>query len=331
MISVIVPVYNAVFYVEKCIRSIMRNTYTDLEIICVNDGSTDMSAEILKSLAEEDTRIIIKDHHDNLGVSDARNAGILLSSGDYISFIDSDDWIHPQYFETLLRCMEHTRADVVACGFQKFSMDNDIFVETVKHIHFERISAEGYFNDYHLRGPVWGKLYRRKILIGKSFVSHIGFAEDTLYNLTVLSFMDNPLVYKTTMPLYYYFQRKDSIVHSTNPESVILISEWVAEHPVKIGNSSWSWMILLQAIKFTLSYRYGTMLRRDKSAAANANKLLRVLSLKMLREKRIGRREKIIHITMALFPSIYRFFRIKDDPTMKEWESKTKKQHFCNS
>ena len=165
-----------------------------------------------------------------------------------------------------------------------------------------------------------------KTISKKRFVPEIEVAEDTLFNLTVVSHIDNPLVYKTEEPLYYYFQRNDSIVHSINYRKIILFSEWVAGNPEKIGNFSWSWMIILQALEYTLSYRYKAIIYKDKLAIRKADKLLSILTIRMFREKNIHIREKVIHTIMILFPIIYRAFRIVNDPTLRDWENSIKMQ-----
>ena len=101
-ISVIIPIYNTAAYLPRCLDSILQNTYRSLEIICVNDGSTDDSAVILERYAAADSRIIAV-NQENAGVSAARNTGLDMATGDFIAFVDSDDWVHPQYFEILIQ------------------------------------------------------------------------------------------------------------------------------------------------------------------------------------------------------------------------------------
>lgn len=101
LISVIIPVYNTEAYLERCLVSVLSNTYRDLEVICINDGSTDGSLEILNAFARQDERVTVIDKK-NGGLSAARNDGLRRATGEWIAFIDSDDWIHPRYFETFL-------------------------------------------------------------------------------------------------------------------------------------------------------------------------------------------------------------------------------------
>ena len=117
-ISVIVPIYNVEQYVERCLNSIIENTYKNLEIICINDGSTDNSLKILEKIAENEQRIKIIDKI-NGGVSSARNIGLDVATGDYIAFVDSDDWVHNRYFEILLDFAIKEEADIVACDYKQ--------------------------------------------------------------------------------------------------------------------------------------------------------------------------------------------------------------------
>ena len=101
MISVIIPVYNTEVYLPRCLDSIINNDYRNLEIICINDGSTDNSLSVLREYEKEDERIIVIDV-PNGGVSNARNIGLDMASGEFIAFVDSDDWVHRQYFSVLV-------------------------------------------------------------------------------------------------------------------------------------------------------------------------------------------------------------------------------------
>ena len=112
-ISVIIPVYNTAEYLPRCLDSVLQNTYQNLEIICVNDGSTDDSAAVLKRYAESDSRIIVV-NKINEGVSAARNIGLDIATGSFVAFIDSDDWVHSKYFEVMMHFQIKFNADIVA-------------------------------------------------------------------------------------------------------------------------------------------------------------------------------------------------------------------------
>lgn len=126
MISVIVPVFKAEKYIESCVRSILAQTYSDFELILVEDGSPDRSGEICDALAATDTRIRVI-HKENGGAATARNAGLDVANGDFIAFIDGDDCVHPQYLEFLLDLQQKTNADFAMCHYDFFTEEGEWF------------------------------------------------------------------------------------------------------------------------------------------------------------------------------------------------------------
>ncbi len=118
MLSIIVPIYNVEAYLPRCIDSILAQTYTDFELILVDDGSPDNCPSICDEYAEKDSRIIVI-HKENGGLSSARNAGLDIAQGDYIGFVDSDDFIHPQMYERLMESLTDNNADISICNFER--------------------------------------------------------------------------------------------------------------------------------------------------------------------------------------------------------------------
>ena len=149
-LSVIIPVYNVERYLRQCLDSILVQTFTDIELIVVDDGSTDQSGKICDEYAEKDSRIVVI-HKKNGGLADARNAGLDVISGEYIAFVDSDDWICPQMYETLLRYQEKTDADIVSCKIHFFSDDgkiNDVWPKIEQdYIYNKRDFIDHFFPD----------------------------------------------------------------------------------------------------------------------------------------------------------------------------------------
>lgn len=124
-ISVIIPIYNTAPYLRRCIESIIKSEYRNIEVICINDGSTDDSRSILADLESIDSRIKVFDQI-NSGVSAARNRGLEQCTGDLIAFVDSDDMVHPKYFNILYNLMIQTDADITACDYIKFENEKDL-------------------------------------------------------------------------------------------------------------------------------------------------------------------------------------------------------------
>ena len=187
MLSVIVPIYNAEKYLEKCIESICQQTYRDLDIILIDDGSQDQSGAICDQFKAIDGRIRVF-HKENGGVSSARNRGLDVAQGEYITFIDSDDWINPDLLERLMA--QIGQADMAVGGYttvskagnveQKYKDESLTFPECVCS-KFDELYANNFFNT-----PI-GKIYKRNILGTQRFDSSVALGEDFLFNLEYLS------------------------------------------------------------------------------------------------------------------------------------------------
>ena len=323
MISVIVPIYKVERYLEKCILSIQKNTYKDLEIICINDGSPDKCLQILEKLAAEDARIRVI-NQENQGVAAARNAGLEMARGEYIAFVDPDDWIHPQYFQSMLKCMEMKNADIAVSNSLRFADGEDVDVTRYNSIYYHKLTAERLFHGVYARHMAWGRLYRRKDIGEIRFTPEVRFSDDTLFNLRVIAGLERPIVYETDRQLYYFCQREGSIMHEADYEKMADLPEWVVNHREDVGEGPWSWMILMQAIKNELSCRYAAKLYSDQRLIKRSNRILKRFLLKMVFIRQIGTKEKLAHILMGCFPPLYRYYRIKDDPTLLEWERSIK-------
>ncbi|MBE6462776.1 MAG: glycosyltransferase [Alphaproteobacteria bacterium] len=182
-ISVIMPVYNTSLYLRQSIESVINQTFTNWELICINDGSTDNSLEILEEYASKDPRITIIDQ-ENQGLSCARNNGIKKSTGKYIAFIDSDDF----YATNFLECLYSQTGlgfDIIGCNFEKMTIKNDKFKNTTAHpiIYKDALKVLLHKNNF-IHFNVWNKLYKRSVISDIEFVPHI-YYEDWVYNCQV--------------------------------------------------------------------------------------------------------------------------------------------------
>ncbi len=184
-VSVIVPVYNTSGYLCRCLNSILNQTLADIEIICVNDGSTDSCCAILQDYAQKDARIVII-NQDNKGLSASRNTGVVASKGDYIAFIDSDDFVHERFLEVLYSAMIKTNADVAGCDFVKVSNDKLMQMQNVNEQVYENPLSVLLHRKNFIYYNVWNKLYKADIVKNVQFVEGIYF-EDWIYNLFVFA------------------------------------------------------------------------------------------------------------------------------------------------
>ena len=201
--SIIVPVYNVENYIERCLNSLVNQTFKDIEVITINDGSTDKSLELLNKYAKEDIRISVIDLGDE-GVSYCRNLGIEKANGKYIMFVDSDDWIDSSMVEVMYKKAEENKLDLVMCSYIREFKDHS--KEKIFNLPQEIIYKDNEVKNELLRklvgpikeelsnpemldalGTVWGKLYRADILKENKIkfvdLKEIGSAEDTLFNI----------------------------------------------------------------------------------------------------------------------------------------------------
>lgn len=215
MISVIVPVYNAEQYLEECIKSILAQTYTDLEVICVNDGSTDSSLSILNSFAVLDDRIKVI-NQKNSGVSAARNRGIDEARGDFITFVDSDDALGPEMYKTLIPIFEKEGAQIVHCGYCRIEQDGTRKNITGSKRYLIQSPEEAItciLNGELFVGSLWNKLYKKELFQSIRLAEDIRINEDILVNVQL--FMEAKRTVFFDVPLYYYYDRMRSVTSNT--------------------------------------------------------------------------------------------------------------------
>lgn len=211
-ISVIVPVYNVAQYLSQCVSSILSQDYGDLEVILIDDGSTDASGEICDQYAAKDSRVRVI-HQKNGGAAAAKNAGLRIASGDYLAFADSDDYLEPGAYGFLMKTLLETNADAVQGSFR------EVYRNRAEEQHIQEETLEGY--DYLLRFPkdfscalLWNKLYRRAIFDGVSFEE--GHKIDDEY-FTYQGFLQPRKVVRADRIVYNYRKRASSVMSS--PES----------------------------------------------------------------------------------------------------------------
>ena len=217
LVSVIIPIYNTEKFLPLCISSVLNQTLTDIEILLVNDGSTDGSGKICDEYACKDQRIQVI-HTLNQGVSHARNQGLETAKGEYIAFMDSDDWIETDMIATLYQLIRTNEAGLATCGYIIENEDGrPIYhineVKSGKLTQWEAIRS--LFNDryYKYKGNLWDKLYHKKIIDKHhlKFNEHIYYNEDRLFIFQYLSHCQSAAY--TTSPYYHYVTRKSSAMN----------------------------------------------------------------------------------------------------------------------
>lgn len=218
MISIIVPVYNVEEYLPRCIESILQQTYKEFELLLIDDGSKDNSGKICDKYSERDHRIRVI-HKSNGGLSDARNSGLDQITGDFVTFIDSDDYIGPAYLNTLFNMIQKYNADVAVCSMIAVMSKDFYLIESEdKQVCLNKADA---FKETII-GKRFGvsscaKLFRRSVFLNIRFPSKT-YYED-LYLVPYVIEKSNKCAFSESV-LYYYFQRENSIMHTLSQEKV---------------------------------------------------------------------------------------------------------------
>ena len=256
LVSIILPVYNAQNHIARCIESIRAQTYRNFQLIILNDGSRDVSLPVCEMYCKVDSRILLVDK-DNSGVSDTRNLGLRLAEGEYVQFVDSDDYLDPGYTASLVRAAEENRADLVIAPYhmviprpeapgrrlrEKLSTllpgelqpAGALPEEEPPEVRTYNFLAPGVYDTdsfalHRMDKPasyyysvLWNKLYRRDILTSREvlFVSTIHWAEDLVFNLQYIQYASRFVSIGT--PGYYYVQNPQSLVHTQISPAAIL-------------------------------------------------------------------------------------------------------------
>ena len=228
LVSIVIPVYNVKDYLQTCIDSVLSQTYKNIEIIIVDDGSTDGSSLLCNQIKETDSRVIVI-HQENGGLSAARNSGIKIAKGDYITFIDSDDRVSLQYVELLLdACLssgseiaicDHLQGDKTEGGFEEYNLPQDILT----------LPSTTCLSNWHskykdIETTAWAKIYKTFLFTDNQIFYPVGKCfEDVATTHKLVKASNNVSFIKAK--LYYYYQRKGSIKNSVSDKRLFEMFE----------------------------------------------------------------------------------------------------------
>lgn len=311
-ISIIVPVYNVEVYLSNCIDSILNQTFRNFELILVNDGSTDKSLDICKHYKNIDDRICIIDKK-NGGISSARNAGLDIAKGEYIGFVDSDDYIHPQMYEILYKQIIKNKADISMCGFKKISKFNKkellgkfILNQEVEISNNEEAVFKLGENDSVTYVVAWNKLYKKSLFNNIRFKE--GIIHEDEYIIHRLLYQANNLVY-IKENLYFYLQREGSIMDKrlniNSSDYLLACSDRVRffyEKNLIQLKDKWEefylWKFFNDYPELCREYNGNQKLKILRKDFAQLLKIL-------LKEKKYSLKEKVAWIIFAINPNIY--------------------------
>lgn len=305
-ISVIVPVYNCEAYLPACLDSIVGQTVSDLEIILIDDGSSDSSGAICDNYAEKDARFRVI-HQKNQGVSAARNAGLDIALGEFIAFVDSDDTLEPDMYETLVNLAAEHHADIVHCGYKKVHFDGstkDVLGSGVILVQDGIKACECILAGRHFTGSPCTKLYRKELLHEIRFDQHLKINEDVLLNIQVF-LRAKKLVFRD-VPKYLYYERAQSATRQTNRLKAKLDCVSAAEEMLDILKGTYAERACAARLYYALIDLYRVYLF-EKLGESNAertqihNRLCEIAKLCA----HIPKRNVLNYWFMRCFPGLY--------------------------
>lgn len=213
-ISIIVPVYRVEKYLSQCIESILTQTYTNFELLLIDDGSPDLSGKICDEYAEKDRRVRVY-HKTNSGVSDTRNVGLEKARGEWILFVDSDDWLSSQCLETCSNAMADSQLDLLQFGYQRVCDDGQVLFSSKEHT--EKLFISDYIKEKKILATPWGNVFKRSIIAEYNirFNPKIKLGEDQLFVYEYIAHCG----FCRRMPDSLYFYRWNVNSASRNPKS----------------------------------------------------------------------------------------------------------------
>ena len=307
-VSIIVPVYQVENYLHKCVDSILAQTFTDFELILVDDGSKDRSGQICDEYAEMDERVTVI-HKENSGPSDTRNRGIEQAAGNYFMFVDSDDYIAPTMVECLYQSILKENADIAACNFL-YSFEDDRNQDFSTNIQWEVVSgAEIFYNRKNDRScgywtVVWNKLYKSKVF-GKLRFRAGKYYEDESWANDIYQ-MDIKMV---TIPecLYYYRQHGNNSMKTTNSKKNLDILEALQE---RIGvylmdqtHSAQAYRVLIYSLEYLEKSKRMITNREEKAKYLQAEKRTKDI-VHQLRKRKLTNIQRTSLVFLELAPCL---------------------------
>ena len=330
LVSIIIPIYNLENYIEYCLNSVVNQTYKELEILCIDDGSTDKSAEIIKRFASSDSRIKYF-YQDNAGVSAARNKGLDEATGEYVMFVDGDDYIHSQMVDIMVDTALKSKTECVFCDFMRVNEYNsESSQKTINKIDFQCDSFSNLCalseENIDLGYCVWGKLFIRENIKNLRFKLGCFMAEDSLFSFTYLTQNIHQKIAVVNLPLYFYYKREGSAVNSKYTDkhiSWILTIEKILNLCFKTKNNyliAFSLNNLYMSMSTLLVDLIGT--RSEEIVKQKSYEIGMKYLGKLILQRKISIGKKIYMISLFFlqtkFTKVYKQIRIMLDHSMKE-------------
>ncbi len=276
LISVIVPVYKVEQYLHECVDSILAQTYTNLEIILVDDGSPDNCPAICDEYAAKDPRVRVI-HKQNGGASSARNDGIKHCTGKYVAFIDSDDTIAPDWIENLYTAISDRDFVISGLTYVKNSEKDSVIPQNTKLVDLVKCSLFGY---------TCNKLYKRDALDGHEYCG--GLREDLLFNLSIIASGRSYTISEACG--YYYFQRQESLLHTVSVSDIHTVFDFEEQLDFSTKSLALQERIIIYndvMYSYVTDYIYKMLLSDKLSKKEKKQRIKQIVSYPPLKEKLI--------------------------------------------
>lgn len=315
LISIIVPVYNVAAYLDRCLESLVNQTYQNLQIIVIDDGSTDGSNEICDKWAAKDRRIYVV-HKENKGLSNARNDGLKVAEGEYIGFVDSDDYISIFMYEYLIYAIEKYNADISICNFIEVDINRCEEIDKNKILKIEQVlqNDSNYNKIQNMHGNyVWNKLYKKSIL--EHEFENVQVHEDVIFN-NIAFCRAKKIVYVNEI-LYYYYWRENSLMkYGTFTEMDVLKAD---ESCIKYADNIKDNKLLQYRLRIALAHIIHAYYEREYMDEENNQKYIKTKLKSYIKEYwnkwRIREYAKIF-IFLILKKNPYRLIKINYNGTV---------------
>jgi glycosyltransferase involved in cell wall biosynthesis len=317
-VSIIIPVYNAAACLCNCLDSILAQTYTNLEILLINDGSIDESLSICRGYAQKDTRIRVIDQQ-NEGVSSARNAGLSHATGDYIAFVDADDYLATDYIERLYTDACTYDADIVCCNFFEILNGETVEINTPKVLRSRLITepSELFFDFVECKEAygtsVWAKIIRSSLAKQISFQS-LAFGEDQIYMFDLFTL--SPKVYLNEYKGYYYIRNESSVTISSGMLDIkrnrneLQMQRYKLDHLPSSLQSLYPRYYNLYAMSICVLAKTASLLSNRKQRAQTRRSILPEIGSIMQKKQWISMRNRLYLNLYRYLPGIYRLLLV---------------------
>lgn len=314
MVSIIVPIYNVpVLYLHKCVNSLISQTYNNIEILLIDDGSDDKIAQFCDKLAQCDARISVY-HKKNGGVSSARNVGLLKAQGEYIAFVDSDDWVEPEFIEFLVKGMEDYDAQLSIVGFS-YEYESKQYKDSSGETVFYEMNINKLWKDLlhssEIGGFLWNKLFDKKLIV-KPLDEKLHYSEDFVFTAEYCKNVKNAVFIDNN--LYHYRQGNQNATanFTFNTKILTLIESYSRLEEIYRLNAP-NEMINVKCnklkIALNLRARYRLNKKRDLNSYNKIQSIIRTEMKLILSSKQIKLSEKINIVLTWAFPGI--LFKLK--------------------